>query len=273
MGHSDDGISAAKVQKKTESSFGLSFFVAPIGFEPIQTEPESAVLPLHNRAIAKSAAKIQFFLYRALLYEIFFLADENHFVPDISTDHNCLIINVIHFVIEGVVKDDFFVVAGQFRHSGTDRRGYNLVIIVVWEVKSAIIIVVIHIVVHHHDGAPSVEEGVGYDSSKRRAANDVVTIEIAAVNTVVEVVGDAIVVNRSDVMRNTHMSVIVVVVRVYVRGVRSAVTMVSVVTIRMSSRLSSVTGLVATCISVSFVAGTRHRLRLRFAFCRVTSLD
>lgn len=27
------------------------FEVAPIGLEPIQTEPESAVLPLHHRAI------------------------------------------------------------------------------------------------------------------------------------------------------------------------------------------------------------------------------
>ena len=60
------------MQKKTESSVGLSFFVAPIGFEPIQTEPESAVLPLHNRAIAKCAAKIHFFLYRAYIYEFFF---------------------------------------------------------------------------------------------------------------------------------------------------------------------------------------------------------
>ena len=33
--------------------------VAPLGFEPRHTEPESAVLPLHNRAGKIHAAKIK----------------------------------------------------------------------------------------------------------------------------------------------------------------------------------------------------------------------
>ncbi len=33
------------------------FFVALLGFEPRQTEPESAVLPLHNKAVAFSYCK------------------------------------------------------------------------------------------------------------------------------------------------------------------------------------------------------------------------
>ena len=67
-------FSLQKCKKNLNPMLDSDFFVAPIGFEPIQTEPESAVLPLHNRAIAKCAAKIQFFLYRASLYEIFFFS-------------------------------------------------------------------------------------------------------------------------------------------------------------------------------------------------------
>jgi hypothetical protein len=174
------------------------------------------------------------------------LTYKNHFVPDISADYNCLIINVIHFVIEGVVEDDFFVVAGQFGHSCTDGRIYNLVIIVVWEVKSAIIIVVIDIVVNHNHRTPGAEESVGDDSSKGRTADDVVSIEVAAVNTVVEVVGSSVVIYGSDVMRDVDMTVIVVVIRVYIGGVRCAA-VVRTVTLRMSSR----TRFAATVVDVA----------------------
>jgi hypothetical protein len=174
------------------------------------------------------------------------LAYKNHFVPDISADYNCLIINVIHFVIEGVVEDDFFVVAGQFGHSCTDGRIYNLVIIVVREVKSAIIVVVVDIVVDHNHGVPGAEERVSNDCSKGRTADDVVSIEVAAVNTVVEVVGSSVVIYGSDVMRNVDMTVIVVVIRVYVGSVSSGAVM-RTVTLWMSSR----TRLVATVVDVA----------------------
>ena len=36
----------------------LSFYVAPLGLEPRQTEPESVVLPLHNRAMLLAGAKV-----------------------------------------------------------------------------------------------------------------------------------------------------------------------------------------------------------------------
>ena len=263
-----------KCKKNLNPRQRFRFFVAPIGFEPIQTEPESAVLPLHNRAKAKCAAKIQFFLYRASLYEKFFLADENHFIPDVPIHHNCLIINIIHFVVQGVVEDDFFVVAGEFCHAGADRRSYNLVIIVVWEVKSAIVVVVVDIVVDHNHRVPGVEESVGDDSSKGRAADHVVTIEVAAEDTIVEVVGSSVVVYRSDVVRDMHVSVVVVVVRVYVGSVRSRAG-VRAVTVRMSARVSTViasglsarmsarTGLVtASVVAVASIAGTADRLRL-----------
>lgn len=46
----------------TLSSQGLLYFVAPLGFEPRQTEPESVVLPLHNRAIVLLRCKDSSFL-------------------------------------------------------------------------------------------------------------------------------------------------------------------------------------------------------------------
>ena len=42
--------------------FSIRFFVAPLGLEPRHTEPESAVLPLHNRAVRFHFAKLQFIL-------------------------------------------------------------------------------------------------------------------------------------------------------------------------------------------------------------------
>ena len=203
------------------------------------------------------------------------LTHKNHFVPYISTDYNCLIVNVFHAIVKGVVKDNFFVVAGQFRDSCTDRRGYNLVIIVVGEVESAIVVVVVDVFVDHNHRVPSVEEAVGDDGSEGRTADDVATIDVAAVNTVVEVVGDAVVVNRSDVVRNVHIAVVVVVVRVYIGGVRYSRTVVRAVSVRMSSRssgLSGTSGLVAAGIVVAVIAGTGHRLRLSLTLFGVSAL-
>ena len=202
----------------------------------------------------------------------------NFSLRHLARDHNCLIINVIHFVVQGVVEDDFFVVAREFSHAGTDRRGYNLVIIAVGEVKSAIVVVVGYIVVNHDHGFPGVEDGVGDDGSKRRAADDVVAIEVAAVNTVVEVVGSSVVVNRSDVMGHVHVIVIVVVVRVYVGcvGCVSSGTCARTSGMSGTSRMSGIaaglsTGVVAAGTVVTLVAGTRHRLRLSYALFGVSA--
>ena len=211
------------------------FFVAPIGFEPIQTEPESAVLPLHNRANANARQKYTFFLTAHSFLKKNLLTYKNYFVPNVSADHNCLIINVIHFVIEGVVQDDFFVVAGQFRHAGTDRRSYNLVIIVVRKVECAVIVVVIHIFIDHNHRAPGVEERVGDDGPKRRAADYEATVDVAAIDAVVEVVGSAVIIDRSDVVRNVNVAVVVVVIRVYVGSVRHSVSGIRAVSVRVTS--------------------------------------
>ena len=173
--------------------------------------------------------------------KFFFLADENHFIPDESIYHNCLIINVINFIVEGVVEDDFFVVAGQFSEAGTDRRSYNLVIVVVREVKSAVVIVVFYVVVDYHYGFPGVEDGVCDDGSERRAADNVVSVDVAAEDAVVEVVGSSVVVYRSYVVRDVHVVVVVVVVRVHVRVVRgrtvSVVRAVPIVVVSVSAGL------------------------------------
>ncbi len=52
-----------KQYKKADTDlFSIRFFVAPLGLEPRHTEPESAVLPLHNRAVRFHFAKLQFIL-------------------------------------------------------------------------------------------------------------------------------------------------------------------------------------------------------------------
>ena len=252
-----------KCKKNLNPRIRIQIFVAPIGFEPIQTEPESAVLPLHNRANANARQKYTFFLTAHTFFEKKLLTYKNHFVPNISANYNCLIINVIHFIIERVVQDNFFVVAGEFRHARTDRRGYNLVIIVLGEVESAVIVVVVHIFVHHNYRAPGVEDGVGYDGSKGRTADDVATVDVAAVDAVVEVVGDAVIVDRSDVVRDVNVGVVVVVVGVHIRGVRrSAIvrTMISMFVI-------------VVYIAVSLVTRTGHNgLRLSLTFGGITAL-
>jgi len=66
--------------------------------------------------------------------------------------------------------------------------------------------------------SPGVEEVVCDDSSDRRAADHIVSIDVAAEDTVVEVVGHAVIVNRTDVVRNRHVMTEVVVVRVHIRS-------------------------------------------------------
>ena len=221
------------------------------------------MLPLHNRANANARQKYTFFLTAHSILKKNLLTYKNHFVPNVSANYNCLIINVIHFIIEGVVQDNFFVVAGQFCHTGTDRRSYNLVIVVVREVESAVVIVVIHVLVNHNHRIPSVKERVGDDSSEGRAADHEMTIDVAAIDAVVEVVGSAVVVNRSDVVRNMHVSVIVVVVGVYVGGVRHSVSGIRAVAFGMTSRMTSGSGLIAIVyIIAAFCAGTVYRLGL-----------
>ena len=141
-----------------------------------------------------------------------------------------------------------------------------MVIIVVREVESAVVIVVVHILIDYNHGSPSVEERVGDDGSERRTADYVATVDVAAIDAVVEVVGYTVVIDRSDVVRNVHIAVVVVVVRVYVGGVRHSVSRIRAVTltIGMSSRSGLVaTGIVvATSVVVPAIARTRDRLRL-----------
>ena len=216
-----------------------------------------------------------FFLPRIPFFEKNLLTHKNYFVPDVSADDNCLIINVIHFVIEGVVQDNFFVVAGQFCHAGTDRRSYNLVIVVVREVESAVVIVVIHILIDYNHGSPSVEERVGDDGSKRRTADYEATVDVAAIDAVVEVVGYAVVIDRSDVVRNMHIAVVVVVIRVYIGGVRYSVSRVRTVTVTigMPSRSGLVAPgiVIASSVVVSAIARTRNRLRLCLTLCGISA--
>jgi hypothetical protein len=44
-------------------SFNTAFFVAPLGLEPRQAEPESDVLPLHHRA----EKRVQIYIKNAML--------------------------------------------------------------------------------------------------------------------------------------------------------------------------------------------------------------
>lgn len=45
--------------------------VAPLGLEPRQTEPESAVLPLHHRAVLFESAKVHIFSLHSQINFIF----------------------------------------------------------------------------------------------------------------------------------------------------------------------------------------------------------
>ena len=63
-----DGFSSMSSAKKRRTPYRrFFFFVAKLGLEPRQTEPESVVLPLHHLAISltsivrKSAAKVLLF--------------------------------------------------------------------------------------------------------------------------------------------------------------------------------------------------------------------
>ena len=142
-----------------------------------------------------------------------------------------------------------------------------MVIIVVREVESAVVIVVIYIFIDYNHGFPSVEESVGDDGSKRRAADYEATVDVAAIDAVVEVVGHAMVINRSDMVRDVHIAVIVVVIRVYVGCVRNSMSVVRAVTFGMTSR----GGLVATGVVVAAIARTADRLRLCLTLCCVSA--
>lgn len=171
-----------------------------------------------------SAQRYTFFHIPSALKQFFFLTYENHFIPDIPTHYNFFIINVIHFVVNVSVQNDFLIIARKFSHAGTNRRVHNHVIFLSRGVKCAIIVVICHISVNDHHGAPGVEDGMCDDSSYRRAADDIVSVDVAAVNTVVEVVGDTVIVNGADTVRNVHVVTERVVVRVYIgRGERSVV--------------------------------------------------
>lgn len=148
-----------------------------------------------------------------------------------------------------------------------------MVIIVVREVESAVVIVVVHILIDYNYGSPSVEERVGDDGSERRTADYVATVDVAAIDAVVEVVGYTVVIDRSDVVRNVHIAVVVVVIRVYIGGVRHSVSRIRAVSIGMSSRSGLVaTGIVvATSVVVSAIARTRDRLRLCLTLCSVSA--
>ena len=141
-----------------------------------------------------------------------------------------------------------------------------MVIIVVREVKSAIVIVVIHILIDHNHRVPSAEEGVCDDGSKGRAADYIATVEVTAIDTIVEVVGHTMIVDRSDVVRDMHIAVIVVVIRVYVRSVRHSMSVRAVI-FRMTSR----SRLAATGIAVTSIARTTNRLRLCLSLCGIST--
>ena len=106
------------------------------------------------------------------------------------------------------------------------------------------------------------EEAVGNHGSDRRAADYVVTIEIAAEEAVVEVVGHAVIVNRTDVVRDVHVVAEVVVVRVHIRYRlrRGTSSRVSTVVLRSSLR----TSLSVACItSLGVVFGSSRCCRGR----------
>lgn len=69
----------------------------------------------------------------------------------------------------------------------------------------------------HDHGMPGVEDAVGDHCSDRRAADYIVPIDVAAEDAIVEVVGQAMIVDRADVARNMHVISKVVVIRVHVR--------------------------------------------------------
>ena len=173
---------------------------------------------------------------RAQTLEIFFSSYKEHLVPEISVQHNFLIVNVIHLVIHSSFEYDGLVVAGQFCHQSSDRGCHNDVVITSRQEESAIIIVVGDISVNNHHGSPGVENGVRDDGAKRGSADHIVAVEHRAEDTVVVVVRDASIVHRTDVVRDTHMAAEVVVIGVHKRVV-VVVTQSFVVIIPLRNRL------------------------------------
>ena len=98
------------------------------------------------------------------------------------------------------------------------------------------------------------EDAVGNHGPDRRTADDVVAIDIAAENAVVEVVGHAVIVHRADMTRNDHVVSEVVVIRVHVRSGLRCMTRGTSVTIVLRSLLWS--GLSTACIaSLCIISG------------------
>lgn len=112
------------------------------------------------------------------------------------------------------------------------------------------------------------EKSVGDDGSEGRTADHEVTIDVAAIDTVVEIVGGAVIIDRSDMVRDMHVSVIVVVIRVYVGGVGHSVSRIRAVAIGMTSGSRLVT---IASVGIAFGAGTAYGLRLCLTLCRIAA--
>jgi len=132
----------------------------------------------------------------------------------------------------------------------------------VQSVVGSVVVVVVDVLVDDHDRRPSVEDAVGDDGSDRRAADDVTAIDVAAENAVVEVVGDAVIVYRTDTRRDVHVVTEVVVVRVHIR-MRFLTVVVVVSRLRLRMTL-----LIVTSGSIGFVATAVARSARIAGVCR-----
>lgn len=81
-------------------------------------------------------------------------------------------------------------------------------------VEGSVIVVVVHISVDYDYWVPTVEDCVGDDCTYWWAANHIVSVDISAEQTVVEVVWVAVVVNWTNSWRDIHVMAKVVVIRV-----------------------------------------------------------
>lgn len=105
----------------------------------------------------------------------------------------------------------------------------------------------------HDHRSPGVEDAVGNHGSDRRTADDVVTIDIAAEDAVVEVVGHAVIVNRTDVMRDSHVVTEVVVIRVHIRCRLRCRCRTGVASVVLRSRLRA--GMSTACVASLCIIG------------------
>ena len=104
------------------------------------------------------------------------------------------------------------------------------------------------------------EDAVGDDGSDRRTADHVVPIDVAAEDAVVEVVGHAVIVNRTDVVRNAHVVTEVVVIRVHIgSGLRSGARGTGVAVVLRSRLRTSLTMFVVASLRVVSGRGSSRR--------------